>query len=169
MKYVALLVLLFSCAFSQEKRFEITLAGLKLSGDSGRLAADGLDGEVAGNAIVTLPARTDRTLVRYPGGALVSGEEVVVTADRISVQAGLLLMARGSVVIMTRGERIDARELDLFLKIGDGEARGNVLLNGATPERPKLHRLPPNRYFPPDIWEKPVVRKQSAGSPDGRR
>jgi hypothetical protein len=160
MKSVALLVLLCGGAFAQGKRFEITVAGLKLAGDSGQLSADGMDGEVVGNASVTLPARTDRTLVRHPGGGLVSGEEVVVTAHRISIQAGLLLKARGAVVITTRGERVDAREFDLFLKIGDGEVRGNVLLNGRTAQRPDVRQRPPYRFFPPDIQELPSGGRQ---------
>jgi hypothetical protein len=148
------------CAWADDKRFEITLAGLTLTGDSGRVTADGLDGEVVGNATVTLPARADRTLIRHPGGGLVSGEEVVVTAERISIQNGLLLRARGGVVVTTRGERLDGRELDLLLRIADGEIRGNVLLNGSTPERRNPRSIREPLRFPPDIWELPPPHKE---------
>ena len=130
-----------------------TAGGLLLTGDSGSLNTETDDIEVLGHARVVLPARSDRTLIRYESRALASAQEVVITADRLSVKSGLLLRGRGNVEIVIRESRLQADEIDLFLKIGDGEVRGNIRINGEAPERTDRRGFPQRFRFPPEIWK----------------
>ena len=88
-------------------------------------------------------------------GALASAQEVVITAERLSVKSGLLLRGRGNIEAVIRESRLEADEIDVFLKIGDGEVRGEYPFNGEAPERPRARRgFRPSRFrFPPEIWK----------------
>jgi hypothetical protein len=131
---------------------EARVGGLVLTGDSGSINTETDDVEVAGKAKVTLPARSDRTLLRYSGGAFISGDPVIITADRLAVRSGLLLRGYGNVLAASPQARLEGAELELFLKIGDGDVRGNVRLNGAVPEGPGQRVL--RRYkLPAEIWK----------------
>jgi hypothetical protein len=129
---------------------EIRFGALLLTGDSGWLNRENDDLEVSGHARVTLPARHDHILIRCPGAAWISNGPVAVTADRLSVRAGLLLRGRGSVQAVGPNGRVEGDELDLFLKIADGDLRGNVRVNGEIPAPPDRRFFRPFR-FPPDI------------------
>jgi hypothetical protein len=147
----ALFLLFVLAASAAESRFEARPAGLLLTGDTGRADAAKDEVEAAGHARVVLPARSDKTLIRHGAGGLLTREPVVVTADRISVRAGILLRARGHVKAVVGDDRLEADELDVYLRIADGEARGRVLVNGEVPQRPRQRRLDQRRIFPPEI------------------
>jgi hypothetical protein len=133
---------------------QAALGALLLTGDSGSLNTETGDIEVNGRAKVVLPARADRNLIRIPsGGAIASGDPVVITADRLMVKSGLLLRGRGHVEAVIREERLQADEVDVYLKIGDGEVRGHVLLNGAEPRAADRRQVRRPFFFPPEIWK----------------
>jgi hypothetical protein len=75
---------------------------------------------------------------------------VVVSADRLSVRSGLLLRGRGNVQAVSPEGRLEGDELDLFLKIADGDIRGAVRVNGEFPSPPD-RRFPRRFRFPPEI------------------
>jgi lipopolysaccharide assembly outer membrane protein LptD (OstA) len=130
-----------------------TSGGVLLTGDSGSLNTETDDIEVLGHARVVLPPRSDRNLIRYNSGALASAQEVVITAERLSVKSGLLLRGRGHVEAVIRESRLEADEIDVFLKIGDGEVRGNIRLDGEVPQRPDRRGFRQPFRFPPEIWK----------------
>jgi len=105
-----------------------------------------------GHARATLPARSDRHLFRCGARAVVTEEPVLLMADRIDVKDGLL-RARGHVEVKTASDVVRADEMDLFLNLGDGEARGNVRLNGERldSEVPRKSFGRERRPFPPEI------------------
>jgi lipopolysaccharide assembly outer membrane protein LptD (OstA) len=123
---------------------------LLLEGDESTLHTSTDEVEVRGHARVTLPERADRTVLRYGAGALITAQPIALSADRISIKYGLL-RARGHVDARADHGRIQCDEIDLFLRIGDGDVRGNIRLNGDIPG-PPLNRFPGLRLrFPPDI------------------
>lgn len=128
----------------------IHVGALEIAGDTGTVNTETDHVEVQGRANVILPGRADKNLIRYSVGAVVTEDAVTVTADGISVKSGILLRARGHVAVRAERSLLEADEFDLFLRIADGEVRGNVLLNGAVPVKPHpVRRL----YLPPDIWK----------------
>jgi hypothetical protein len=127
---------------------EIHSGPLLLTGDSGWLNRESDDLEVSGHARTTLPAR--RILIRYPGAVWIANGPIVITADRLTIRSGLLLRGRGNVQAVGPNGRIEGDEFDLFLKIADGDLRGNVRVNGEVPTPPDRRFTRPLR-FPPDI------------------
>ena len=107
--------------------------------------------EARGHARITLPERSDRNLIRCGAQAVVADEAVVLSADRMDVKHGLLL-GRGHVEVRTGATVLQADEIDVYLNIGDAEARGNVRLNGEVPRAPGPRGFRDRRMaFPPEI------------------
>jgi hypothetical protein len=126
------------------------IGALLLEGDEGTLHTSTEEVEVRGHARIILPERADRTVLRYGVGALITAQAISLSADRISIKYGLL-RGRGHVDARTDHGRIQCEEIDLFLRIGDADVRGNIRLNGDIPG-PPLRTLPGLRFrFPPDI------------------
>ena len=135
-------------------RVQARIGPLLLEGDEGTLNADTGEIDVRGHARITLPERSDRRVIRYGADALVTEQAVGISADRISIKYALL-RGRGHVDVRTDKGRLQSDEVDVFLRIGDGEVRGTVRLNGETPPPRAVRgfrgfREGP-RVFPPDI------------------
>lgn len=125
---------------------------LMLMGSEGSYRTETEEAEVRGNASITLAGRADRHLIRYGSGrAVVTGEAVTIEADRIDVKNGLL-RADGHVRVITERNELKADEMFLYLRIGDAEVRGNVLLNGGPLDAPG-NRFGVKRSFPPEIMK----------------
>ena len=127
----------------------VTVGPLVFESDEATVRLETGAAEMRGHARTTIPARADRHLIRCGSRAVVSEDPVLLAADRIDLKDGLL-RARGHVRLETAENHLLADELDLYLDIGDGEARGNLRLNGGSPDaiRPR-GRL--ERYWPPEI------------------
>jgi lipopolysaccharide assembly outer membrane protein LptD (OstA) len=131
-------------------RVRARIGPLLLEGDEGTLNSDTGEVEVRGHARITLPERSDRTVVRYGAGTIVTEQALGVSADRIAIKYGLL-RGRGHVDVRTDKGRLQADEIDLFLRIGDADMRGNVRLNGGIPATPVRTFREWRNPFPPDI------------------
>jgi hypothetical protein len=130
---------------------QVTAGFLVLRGDEGWYRSEADEIEVRGHARTTLPARPDRSVVRYGEHlVLVTGEAIELTADRLTVKDGLL-RAWGSVAVTTDQGKLQSDEFFLYLRIGDAEARGNVRLNGGLPDPPGSRNRFRRWSFPPDI------------------
>ena len=82
-----------------------------------------------------------------------SAEEVVITADHLNLKNGLL-RGIGHVAVEIDGKGLQADDIEMFVNIGDGKARGSLRLNGALVPVPGLRTLRPldrRTLFPPDI------------------
>ncbi len=122
-----------------------------LDADGGKLDAATGKLDLEGHARVTLPARNDRNLVRYAGRAVVTDDAVLITADRVTVKDGLL-RGRGHVVVRTNDARLQGDEIQVFLRLGDGELRGNIRVNGTPVELLDAHSRD-NRLRRPTVVE----------------
>ena len=82
-----------------------------------------------------------------------SAEDVVIAADHLNLKNGLL-RGTGHVAVEIDGKGLQADDIEVFVNIGDGKARGSLRLNGAAVPSPGLRTSDPlNRrtLFPPDI------------------
>jgi lipopolysaccharide assembly outer membrane protein LptD (OstA) len=110
-------------------RVQAKAGAVLLDADKGKLDAATGTLELRGHGRVTLPARGDRNLIRYAGRAVVTGDALVSAADRFSLKDGLL-RGRGHVSVRTEQARLQADEVEVYLRLGDGELRGNIRVNG---------------------------------------
>ncbi len=125
-----------------------------LEADKGTLDPDSDSLELRGRAQVTLPARSDRNLIRYGGRAVVTEDALVIAADRISLKNGLL-HGQGHVTVRTATARLQADEIQVYLRLGDGELRGHIRVNGTPVEwLDQSPRRLPTRSMPPEIIRK---------------
>jgi lipopolysaccharide assembly outer membrane protein LptD (OstA) len=110
-------------------RVQAKAGSVLLDADEGKLDSATGSLEIRGHARVTLPARGDRNLIRYAGRAVVTEDALVIAADRFSLKDGLL-RGRGRVTVRTAQARLQSDEVEIYLRLGDGELRGNIRVNG---------------------------------------
>jgi lipopolysaccharide assembly outer membrane protein LptD (OstA) len=127
-----------------------SIGPLLVESDQGTLNRETGALEARGHVRTTLPARSDRNLIRCGPRAIVTEEAVALSAERITVKDGLL-RARGKVEVTTSEGVLRADEIDVYLNLGDAEARGNVRLNGTPTELPRPRGLLERQVFPPEI------------------
>ena len=132
---------------------EVRTGGFQLQAEQGMVRPESEEIELRGHARIVLPARADRIFIRYASSVLVSAEPVVITADHLNLKNGLL-RGTGHVAVEIDGKGLQADEIEVFVNIGDGKARGSLRLNGAAVPSPGLRTFGPldrRTLFPPDI------------------
>ena len=131
----------------------VRTGGFRLQGEQGTVHTETEEIDLRGHTRITLPARADRIFIRYSSSVLVSAEDVVITADHLNLKNGLL-RGSGHVAVEIDGKGLQADDIEVFLNIGDGKARGSLRLNGAAVPAPGLRTSDPlnlRTLFPPDI------------------
>ncbi len=135
---------------SRHGRVQAKAGSVELEADAGTAEPENGRLDLRGHVRVTLPARSDRNLIRYGTRAAITDLAFLITADAVTVRNGLL-RGRGHVTVQTDVAALQADEIDVYLRLGDGEVHGNIRLNGTrielldTPRR----RVPPP--MPPEV------------------
>jgi lipopolysaccharide export system protein LptA len=131
-------------------RLQAKAGPVQLEADAGTLDPQTGHLDLRGHVRVTLPARSDRNLIRYGGRAVVTEQAFLVSADAVTVRNGLL-RGRGHVTVRTDAAALQADEIFVYLRLGDGEVRGNIRVNGTRIELldSAPRRRPP--VMPPEV------------------
>jgi hypothetical protein len=125
------------------------IGSLIFQADEATLRSDSGELELRGHVRVALPARADHTVFRFRSdapvtdtrGAVVTDQAVDVSADRMTVNNGIL-NASGSIVLRGPEARLQSDEMAMQLRTGDATlsghilASGNATLQGRVPEMP---------------------------------
>ena len=132
-------------------RVHVAIAGLSLEADAGVQNPKNTQViELHGHILIRLPEGPPFWVLRCgPGQVIVANDPVTIAADELSLKGGMLHV-RGHIQIKRDFTVLQAEEADFYLKAGEAEVRGNILVNGSSPGPSSPSRRMGDR-FPPDV------------------